>query len=78
MSYTVGELKIAAYNRQEPQNMTVQERNLYIGLSYCYDWFKSNPDDKADCEELMRNYIQFFENHQLRELSRRRESVSNI
>lgn len=72
MSYTVGELKVAAYNRKEPQNMTVQERNLYLGLSYCYDWFKNNPDDKADCEELMQNYIDFYNMQKLTELQRRK------
>ena len=68
MSYTVGQLKVAAYNRQEPQNMSIQEKNLYLGLAYCYDWFRMCPDDRKDCEELLEIYSWFFENHQLRKL----------
>lgn len=68
MSYTVGELKVAAYNRKEPENMTIFERDLYCGLTYCYDWFKLHPGEQKECKELMQNYIQFFENHQMREL----------
>ena len=68
MSYTVGELKVAAYNRKEPPKMNVQERNLYLGLAYCYDWFKEHPEDRSDCEELMAHYIKFFEWQQFKEL----------
>ena len=71
MSYTIGQLKVAAYNRQEPQNMTIQEKDLYLGLAYCYDWFRAYPYDRKDCEELMKQYIQYFENHQLREISQK-------
>lgn len=71
MSYTVGKLKVAAYNRKEPEDMTIQERNLYLGLAYCYDWFKLHPGQQKECKELMDNYINFFELQQIVELRRK-------
>lgn len=68
MSYTVGQIKVAAYNRTELDNMTIQEQHLWFGLAYCYDWYRMYPHDSKACKELMQKYIQFFENQQLKEL----------
>lgn len=60
MAYTVDQIKVAAYNRSEKPDFTITERNLFLGLAYCYDWFKLHPEDKDDCAELMEKYVQFF------------------
>ena len=65
MAYTVGEIKVAAYNRTEKPDFDYNERNLFICLAYCYDCFRAGYD-KDVCERLMKNYIEFFENAKIR------------
>lgn len=60
MPYTIGEIKVHAYNFAERQDYTVNERNLFLGLAYCYQWFKLYPEDKDDCMKLMNEYIDWF------------------
>ena len=54
---TLSEIKAAAYNWQEPEDMTAAEKNLWMGLGYCYEWFRSHPEDKDACDELAKLYI---------------------
>lgn len=61
MSYTLTEIKLAAYNWELLPDMTAAERNLWMGLGYSYEWFRSHPDEKAACDELAKKYIQAFE-----------------
>lgn len=60
LSYSLAEIKVAAYNFEELTDMSWAERHLWLGLAYCYEWFRANPGDKAVCDELAKNYIQFF------------------
>lgn len=67
MAYSVSEIKIMAFNREEKPDFTIQERNLFTGLAYCYDWFRQHPSDKDDCVKLMEEYIDFYSNSLLTE-----------
>lgn len=67
MAYTVGQIKVLAFNRDEKSDFSIQERNLFLGIAYCYDWFRLHPEDKDDCESLMKEYLTFFERSQLTE-----------
>lgn len=58
--YNVNQIKVLAYNREYKSDFTIAEKNLFLGLAYCYDWFKVNPNDKADCEKLMGEYIEHY------------------
>lgn len=60
MSRTLSEIKMAAYNWVELPNMTTQERLLWMGLGYCYEWYRSHPEDKTACDQLAKTYIQSF------------------
>lgn len=60
MSYTLSEIKVAAYNFNEPPNMTQDERHLWYCLAYCYEWFRAHPEEKDDCDNLAKEYIRFF------------------
>lgn len=67
MPYTLGEIKIAAYNRDEKPDYSVEERNLFLGLAYCYDAFRAGYP-KEDCDKLSQTYIQFYERSRLKEV----------
>ena len=59
--YSISQIKMFAYNNQPPEDLTWTENNLYCGLAYCYEWFRSHPEDKVECEKLMDNYINWYE-----------------
>ncbi len=54
------ELKRAAYNWTEPADMTRDERSLWMGLGYCYEWYRAHPEDKEECDKLAQQYTEFF------------------
>ena len=60
MSRTLSEIKVASYNWTELPDMTAAERNLWMGLGYCYEWYRNHPEDKATCDELAQLYIRLF------------------
>ncbi len=60
MSRTLSEIKMAAYNWVELPDMTTQERLLWMGLGYCYEWYRSHPEDKTACDQLAKTYIRSF------------------
>lgn len=60
MSRTLSEIKMAAYNWVELPDMTQKERLLWMGLGYCYEWYRSHPDDKTACDQLAKTYIRSF------------------
>lgn len=60
MSYTISQLKVAAYNWEELPDMTRDERNLWMGLGYCYEWYRSHPEDKEECDKLSAKYIKYY------------------
>lgn len=41
--------------------MTRDERDLWMGLGYCYEWYRAHPEDKEECDKLARNYIRYYE-----------------
>ena len=41
--------------------MTIEERWLWEGLGYCYEWYRAHPEDKEECDRLARNHIRHFE-----------------
>lgn len=59
MSYSINEIKVAAYNWTELPDMTHSERNLWQGLGYAYECYRCG-HPKADCDKLAQNYIEFF------------------
>lgn len=60
MSYSVKDIKLAAYNWEEPPNMTVAERNLWMGLGYAYECYRSGYN-KEICDDIAKNYVDTFE-----------------
>lgn len=67
MGYTVNQIKVLAYNCDEQKDFTAAEKNLFVGLAYCYECFRAGYD-KQECEDLMQNYITFYNNSRLREV----------
>ena len=61
MSYSVGDIKVAAYRWEELPNMTQPEKELWMGLGYCYEWYRSHPDEKKECDNLAQLYLRMFE-----------------
>lgn len=59
MAYSLAEIKIAAYNYEELENMSQEERHLWMGLAWCYECFRAG-EDKALCDALAQNYIKLF------------------
>lgn len=62
MSYTLSEIKLAAYNWTELPDMTRNERSLWQCLGYCYEWYRCHPEDKQECDKLAADYIKFYFN----------------
>ena len=60
MSYPHDKLRVAAYNWTELPDMTQNERNLWMGLGYCYEWYRAHPEDKKQCDELSQQYIKAY------------------
>lgn len=40
--------------------MTRDERSLWMGLGYCYEWYRAHPEDKEECDKLAQQYTEFF------------------
>ena len=76
MAYSLSEIKILAYNCEEKPDFTEQEKNLFTGLAFCYECWRSGHDKKT-CEDLMQNYINFFELSKLREIKKPKEGDQN-
>lgn len=60
MPYTINQIKVFAYNNDEQPDFTIFDRDLYLGLAYCYEWWRMHPEDKVNCEKLMEHYIQHY------------------
>ena len=60
MAYTVDQIKVMAYNCDEKDDFTIAERNLFIGLAYCYEWYRAKPEEKDACERLMGEYLYWY------------------
>lgn len=61
MSYTLTEIKLAAYNRKELPDLEPNEAALWQGLAYCYDWNRVHPGEQtAECKALAEKYIDWF------------------
>ena len=37
--------------------MDIEDRWLWMGLGYCYEWYRAHPEDKGECEALAESYI---------------------
>lgn len=71
MAYTADEIKVAAYNRTELPDMTANERMFWIGMAYCYDWYRYRPgDQEEECRALAARYAEDFQNGIIKEVSR--------
>lgn len=70
MAYTVSDIKVHAYNYTEQPDFTIEEKNLFLGLAYCYEWYRLHPEDKADCDERAKKYIEWFEWAKMREIKK--------
>ena len=60
MSYTIPEIKVAAYNWTELPNMTQAERALWQGLGWCYECYRCG-EDKTECDRMAKQYIEMYE-----------------
>lgn len=58
-NYSLAEIKLAAYNWQELPNMTVEEKNLWQGLGYCYECYR-NGESKEVCDRMAQQYIKLI------------------
>lgn len=67
MSYTINEIKVAAYNFTELPDMSVEERALWYSIGYWYEEYRANPDRKAECQEAVDGYVDVFLRSQLRQ-----------
>lgn len=63
MAYTVPEIKTAAYKWEHLPDMTVAEKELWMGLAYCYEWYRSHPEEKNECNNLANLYLRMYELH---------------
>ena len=69
MSYTLTEIKLAAYNRRELPDMTPCEAALWQGLAYCYDWNRVHPEDQVEeCRALAEKYVALYNRQKMKEL----------
>ncbi len=64
MSYTLSEIKIAAYNYsasdgmiEEPPNMEWWERAVWLGAAYAYDLHKYGQASAEECKAILQSYI---------------------
>ena len=60
MSYTLKEIKLAAYNWNELPNMTSAERSLWQGLGYANEQYRCG-ENKELCDDLAQQYVDCFE-----------------
>ena len=70
MAYTLNDIKLAAYNRKELPDLKPNEKALWQGLAYCYDWFRYHPDEQTEeCKYLAQEYIYYYwEKQELKEV----------
>ncbi len=54
---TLVDIKRTAYNWTEPREMTRDERRLWTGLGFCYEWCRNHPKAKGECDKLAQIYI---------------------
>lgn len=66
MSYNLNDLRVAAYNWTELPDMTLEDRYLWMGLGYCYEWYRCHPEDKQACDELAQGYIDHWKKEKQR------------
>lgn len=60
IAYQLDQIRLAAYNRQELPDMKPNERALWQGLHYCYDWAREHPEDSEQCKRLAQDYINYY------------------
>ena len=60
MSYTIAEIKVAAFNWTELPDMDIEERALWESLGYWYEQYRANPDSRKECEDAANGYIDLF------------------
>lgn len=60
MSYSISEIKLAAYNWTEPPNMDDDERRLWYSIGFWYEEYRSGRESKEECEKAVNGYIQHF------------------
>lgn len=59
-TYTLNDIKVAAFNLRELPDLTPRQRSLWEGLAYCYERQRFHPEEKDDCRELANKYIDMF------------------
>ena len=60
MSYSLTDIRLAAYNWKELPNMTIAEKSLWKGLGYAYECYRCG-HDKEICDDLAKHYINCFQ-----------------
>ena len=60
-SYTLNDIRVAAYNQVEIPDLTPRHRSLWDGLAFCYEWHRLHPDEQVEaCKALAQHYIDLF------------------
>lgn len=65
-TYTIEEIRMAAYNWVELPDMSERDRALWVGLGYCYEWYRARPNEKKECEALADVYIRLFRGEEVK------------
>lgn len=67
MSYTIQEIKVAAYNWTELPGMSIRERALWESLGYWYEEYRAVPDSRAECQKNVDSLVELFLNLESKE-----------
>lgn len=67
MSYTIQEIKMAAYNKKEPPDMSIRERCLWQCVGQLYEDYRADPSRAAECKENMDGAVELFLNLESKE-----------
>ena len=59
MAYTLKQIKSAAYAGDDLIDPTIDEKNMWKYLRYCYDLFRGG-EEKDLCEYMMQSFIAQF------------------
>lgn len=60
MSYSISEIKVAAYNWTELPWTDDDERRLWYSLGFWYEEYRAGRESKEKCEEAVNGYIEHF------------------
>lgn len=60
LSYSIDEIKKAAYRKTFLPNMTYEERSFWEGMAYCYERLADHPEEKEELAKCAKNHERHF------------------